>query len=263
MCGRYTVTVNPENYREYCLSILDSHPPSEFTTDENVKPVPRYNIVPASHVGAIFQEDGTLKHQVCHWWILPPFAAADAVFTRHHNGLTSFRYKAGARKSHFNSRYDTITNPKNRYWHTLLKTKRCVIVADGFYEWPAEELLPEGAEKIPHYFRLRSMEPFCFAGLWEKVTDDVGLPFYSVNIITVEPNELLRALPHHRMPAILKDAEISSWLDTASGLDTCINCLHRTPAELMEGFAVNKYINYAKNDFPDCIKPFQADNVLL
>lgn len=257
MCGRFAITVDDAEYFQYCGALAAKTRHAKLTVQDPPPPLrlgPRYNISPASHVGAVLVEEGVLKHLICHWWILPSYAVSGVEFKLSAAGGKTFRWKA-ERRSHFNSRFDTITNPKNRYWHGLLDKRRCVIAASGFVEWPAEEMLAKGEKKIPHYFRLKSGGMFCFAGLWEKAVDDESQPFYSVNIITVEPNDLLARLPHHRMPAILAERDVEAWLEPANRADQVQALLRPTPAELMEGYAIGDYVNSSRNDSPECLAP--------
>ncbi|GMW00455.1 MAG: DUF159 family protein [Candidatus Hydrogenedentota bacterium] len=254
MCGRFSVTVKPDQLKFFIDLALANAEPVPLMVHDSGPPGPRYNVVPTNPISIVHIEDGSLHMRTVHWWILPPYATKDVEFRRGPTGHKTFRWK-GPRKSHFNSRLDTIADPKRRYWHQLLKTKRCIIPADGFMEWPAEELLPKGAEKRPNYFRFTDHRMYFFAGLWERAKDDEGGDFYSANIITVEPNELLSALPHHRMPAILPPDALATWLNPDSALNDVLSCLVTTPATAMTGHPIANHVNFAQNDFPECISP--------
>ncbi len=86
------------------------------------------------------------------------------------------------------------------------------MVANGFYEWSDDALRDKTKPKVKGTFRLKQGRTFAFAGIWDLVKDDEGCDFFSFSIITVAPNQMLKSLPHHRMPAILQDEDIPGWL---------------------------------------------------
>ena len=127
--------------------------------------------------------------------------------------------------------------------------RRCLIPADGFYEWKKEE-----KGKTPYLIRLKSKQPFMFAGLWEKWHPDDGEPIYSCTIITTEANDLLKPI-HHRMPVILPQSSFDLWLDNvpqpAIRLD---NLLVPYGTDDMEAFPVSKKVNNPAHDDAECVR---------
>ena len=131
-----------------------------------------------------------------------------------------------------------------------LRKRRCLIPADGFYEWQQQ-----GRRKQPVYITLKAREPFSFAGLWESWRSPEGEESRSCTIITTEANELLTPI-HDRMPVILAKDREAVWLDpTIQDPARLLPLLTSYPAEEMEVYPVNLRVNNPGNDGPDCIEP--------
>jgi putative SOS response-associated peptidase YedK len=148
-----------------------------------------------------------------------------------------------------NARGETVASKPA--FRSALKHRRCLIPADGFYEWKKI-----GAGKQPHLIRFADGRAFAFAGLWERwLSRDGGAPVDSCTIITTTPNGLLREL-HDRMPVILPPAAFEEWLRpeplAAPRLD---ELLRPHPDSEMEAFAVNRRVNSPANDDPSCVEP--------
>ncbi len=133
---------------------------------------------------------------------------------------------------------------------TPLRKRRCVVMADGFYEWRKADK----KTKIPYYFRLKSQEPFGFAGLWDIWEKD-GQALKTFTIITTEPNELMQPI-HSRMPVILKESDEAKWLDPEiTRPEDVLPILKPYPSDDMEYFEVSTIVNSPKNDVAECIMP--------
>ena len=128
------------------------------------------------------------------------------------------------------------------------KKRRCLILADGYYEWKAE-----GKAKKPFYFHLRDDRPFAFAGLWDCWNGE-GVPLESCTIITTNANDLSRPI-HDRMPVILSPEACTLWLDREVE-DTRVlqDLLKPYPADAMESYAANPIVNSVKNNQPECLE---------
>ncbi len=125
--------------------------------------------------------------------------------------------------------------------------RRCLVPADGFYEWEKQ-----GRERLPHYFTLRERRPFYFAGLWEPARDDTPAAFC---IVTTTPNSLLAAI-HDRMPVILGPNSGPAWLGDEPLEPARLAQLCRPlPADLMNGHRVDSRVNSVRYEAPDCIVP--------
>ena len=130
----------------------------------------------------------------------------------------------------------------------LLKNRRCLVLADGFYEWRKER-----KGKVPTLFNLKSGEPLVFAGLWDTWKKPDSQTLRSYTIITTEPNEMLAPI-HNHMPVMLSDVAAFDWL-CGSEIDHALSLLKPFPGGLMDGYEVSKVMNNPVNDTSDCIAP--------
>lgn len=154
--------------------------------------------------------------------------------------------KIGA--SMINARGETVaTKPSFR---TAFKRRRCLIPADGFYEWQKQA---DSKTKIPHYIRMAKDRAFAFAGLWETWRGADGLAIDSCTIVTTEANELMRPL-HDRMPVILPEEHFAQRLDPKKGEAAELASLLKPypPAE-MTAFPISTLVNSPRNECPECI----------
>lgn len=220
MCGRFTYATAPEITAEFF----------ELTSVPELKP--RYNIAPTQPVPVILvsAEDSCRKLRPLHWGLIPHWAKDPGI---------------GARM--INARAETVaTKPAFR---AAFRERRCLIAADGFYEW---QKLPRG--KQPFYIRLSNAEPFAFAGLWEHWEGPDGAGIGSCTILTTEPNEVLRPI-HNRMPVILHPKDFSKWLDRATKQTNALEALLRPyPTEAMTAYPVSTRVNSPTRDDAGCIE---------
>lgn len=234
MCGRFTLASELD-------ALHDTFGESNFWLEFN----PRYNITPTQDVAVISnrQHDPDRRQEQKGYgffqWGLIPSWAKDA--------------KIGSRM--INARSETLSEKPS--FRAAYKRRRCLVLADGYYEWQKIE-----GEKIkqPMYIRLESQKPFAFAGLWEEwqATSDregMGTPLRSCTIITCPPNKTLESI-HHRMPVILPQDSYDQWL-TPDELtpDVLQPLLKPYTGEEMEAYPVSKYVNRPAHDSPECIKP--------
>ena len=218
MCGRYTLAANTKKLAE---AFAEFEVPAELPA--------RYNIAPSQPV-AVIANNGQRKVELFQWGLIPSWAKDPKIG----NQMINARAETLGEKPAFKTAY---------------KRRRCLVLADGFYEWRKEE----GKSKTPMYAQLKSGEPFAFAGLWEmwrSVEDDTIL---SCTIITTEPNELMANI-HNHMPVILPPEAYELWLDPAERMPEQLNGLLKPyPAELMTARPVSKLVNSPQNDSPECI----------
>jgi putative SOS response-associated peptidase YedK len=192
--------------------------------------LPRYNIAPTQPVLAVVDEQGQRVFTVFKWGLIP-FWAKDA--------------KMAARM--INARSESLAE-KPSFKH-LLKRRRCLIPATGFYEW-----ISTVKPKQPVYIKLKSNEPFAFAGLWDEWQSPTGA-VQSCTIITTDANSLIQPV-HHRMPAILQPEQEQLWLDPAVNESReLLPLLKPYPSEEMEMYWVSPMVNSPRNDSPACIVP--------
>jgi putative SOS response-associated peptidase YedK len=191
---------------------------------------PSFNVAPTDNVAVVLNNG--VKQLVAMRWGLVPFWATDPKIA----------------SKHINARAETLT--VKPAFKDAFKRRRCLVVADGFFEWQKQ-----GATKIPLFIHLEPERPFGFAGLYEIWTPPLGEKLVTCTIITTEANELVRPI-HDRMPVILsKDAE-DFWLDSAvEDHRRLLDLLQPYQASDMSAFTVSKLVNSVKNNSPECIEP--------
>lgn len=222
MCGRFTLTVDPADLQEAFYWVNFS----------NLNFGPRYNIAPTQPV-AVVANTGENKLDFFTWGLVPFWAKDPSIASR----MINARAETLAEKSSF----------KN-----ALKHRRCLILADGFYEW---RQVPGEKTKIPTYIHLQDGKPFAFAGLWEDWHSSDGSQILSTTIITTEPNELVKPI-HNRMPVILPEHAYEQWLTPGEADPQELSPLLRPfDADKMETYAVSRLVNSPQNDSPSCIQP--------
>lgn len=221
MCGRYTLTATPEQLAE--LLGLDQVPDFEA----------RFNVAPTQPVAALrVLVQGEGRQLDLLRWGLVPFWAKDA--------------KIGNKM--INARAETVADKPA--FRAAFKRRRCLVLADGFYEW---RRTPEG--KQPYYITLEDGGPFAFAGLWERWDKGEGEPLLTCTLITTTPNALMQQV-HHRMPVILSPGDYDLWLDPAvQDRERLLPLLRPFPAERMLAVPVSTLVNSPRNDLPECQEP--------
>ena len=153
-----------------------------------------------------------------------------------------------------NARAETLTELPS--FKPLVDRRRCIIPADGFYEWRKE-----GKHKVPMWVHLKNQEPFGLAGLWDVWRKPDGKRVESFTIITTDPNELVRPI-HNRMPVILQPEDEEQWLDTfRTPFIKAQSLLKPYPEELMDAHDVSPIVNSAKYDGPECVQPTSDDEI--
>lgn len=222
MCGRYTLQASPEELaRQFSVEVED---PSLFK--------PRYNIAPSQNVAVVRLKPDTSQRELVRlrWGLIPSWAKDPRIG----NQMINAKAETVATKPSFRSAF---------------RKRRCLIPADGFYEWQQQ-----GRQKQPMYIRLRDRRPFAFAGLWERWEPKDGEPVESCTIVTTEPNEFMRLI-HNRMPVILAPPDYDIWLDpTVQQTETLQAMLMPYPPESMEAYPVSRLVNNPRNDIPQCVE---------
>lgn len=219
MCGRYTLRTN--------LSLIAE----AFQVDAVGSAPPRFNVAPETLVAGIRRNDRQTRELIFFQWGLIPSWSKDP--------------KVG--RQLINARGETVaTKPSFR---AAFRSRRCLILADGFFEWKRD-----GRKKQPYYIRLSEDRPFAFAGLWEQWRGGDQV-IESCTIITTEANELIRPL-HDRMPVILDSADYEDWLNPHSDRGPAL--LRPFPPDRMTYYPVSDLVNRATNNLPECIEPFQG-----
>jgi len=196
--------------------------------------IPNYNVAPTQKIITVIKHNNENKLEKLHWGLVPFWAKDISIGSRM-----------------INARAETVSQKPS--FRNAFRKRRCLIPADGFYEWKGEK-----GNKQPYYVSIPSGEPFSFAGLWETWTDkETGEEsvYKSCTIITTAASESIREI-HHRMPAILDPEFHEKWLNTdiqdPKELQVIINdgIIHD-----MKYYPVSKLVNSVKNNDPNCIKP--------
>lgn len=221
MCGRFTLTADPNKIREKFPWL---NVPEEIQ--------PRYNVAPTQPV-AVVPNDGKNKLDFFLWGLIPSWAKDPEIGSRM-----------------INARAETLAEKPS--FRTAFRRRRCLILADGFYEW---RQIPGRKTKIPMYIRLESGLPFAFGGLWEAWHSPDGSEILSCTIITTPPNSLVQDI-HNRMPLILPEETYSQWLDPEEQDPAKLQAiLQPYPAEEMVAFPVSTLVNSPANESAECIIP--------
>jgi putative SOS response-associated peptidase YedK len=221
MCGRFTLTVDTGQLQE-AFSWLD--------IQGEIKP--RYNIAPNQPI-AVVPNDGKNRLDFFVWGLIPSWAKDPQIGNR----LINARSETLGEKPSFRAAY---------------RRRRCLVLADGFYEWRKE---PISKSKTPMFIQMESRDPFAFAGLWEDWHSSDGSEILSCTIITTEPNSLLKPI-HNRMPVILPRDGYSRWLDPEEKEPAQLtDLLQPYPAEEMIAYPVSRLVNSPNNEDPACIQP--------
>lgn len=221
MCGRFTLVSSEEQIAAILPQLIFDF---EFR--------PRYNIAPTQDIPAILNSDPG-RVQAVHWGLIPHWAKDRAIDSRM-----------------INARAETLAE-KNAFRRPL-RSQRCLVLADGFYEW---RTVPGQKQRQPMYIRLAGGRPFAFAGLWDTWHDPAGDAITSATLITTAPNGLIATI-HDRMPAILAEDEFAAWLAPGEcKAAEVLPLLRPYPADAMQMFAVSTRVNRPGFDDPSCIVP--------
>ena len=219
MCGRYSLTADEKQIN--ARFVARSMPST---------PTARYNIAPTQPVWALVHTEEP-RIVALRWGLIPSWAKDKAIGNR----MINARAEGIAEKPSF---------------RRAIRQRRCLVLADGFYEWQKT-----GPSKLPYYIRLKSGEPFGFAGLWERWSAPSGETIHSCTIITTTPNALMADI-HHRMPVIVPREAEEHWLDpTIEDPQKVLPLLQPYPAGELEAYAVSTLVNSPRNDVAACIEP--------
>ena len=227
MCGRYTLT-SQEGLVEDFEAALDGNAPA------NPWFKPRFNVAPTQDAPIVRLRDGVRVIEMMRWGLVPFWGA-----------------KQGAKPPlMINARVEGLTG--KAVFRDALERRRCLVPADGFFEW--QKL--GGKAKQPMWIHPAARGRFAFAGLWAKAKTDAG-ELQSYTIITGPPNDLVRPI-HDRMPVILDRSAWSAWLDPATAADTARALLVVPPKDGWRAEPVSPWVNIADHDDPTCIAPTGA-----
>lgn len=219
MCGRFTIRTSPREVAQL------------FEVDELPLFAPRYNVAPSQSVlAARLRSDGSRELVPLTWGFVPSWSKDP---------------NSGNRP--INIRSETAL--ERPMFRAALRQRRCLIAADGFFEW-----LTQGKAKQPYYFQRADGRPFGFAGIWESWRGE-GRVLETCALFTTSANETVAPI-HDRMPVILAPADFATWLDpTNEDPQTLVSLLRPLPAAELTAQPVSPLVNSPRNDGPECIMP--------
>jgi putative SOS response-associated peptidase YedK len=215
MCGRYTLM----KLADLLKLIPWLQVPAEVLERQS-----RYNVAPSQILPIVTDSHGQAVLRDARWGFVPSWT------------------KGKPKAQPINARAETVAD--GGMFRRAFQHRRCLVPADGFYEW-------QGAKppKQPYFIRMQDHGLFAFAGLWERWHPENAEPVDTFTILTITPNELMKPI-HDRMPVIIPPQDYRRWL---SGQDPQ-DLLKAYPAELMEAVAVSSRVNSPKFDGPECIE---------
>jgi putative SOS response-associated peptidase YedK len=190
---------------------------------------PRYNIAPTQDVAAIISDGRERRIGFLKWGLIHPWAV---------NAKSSMRP--------INARAETLL--VNRRFRSLVPKKRCIIPADGFFEWQRNT-------KQPMRIRLKGRDVFAFAGIYDTWHGPDGQKISSFAIITCAPNQFMATI-HDRMPVILNEAGVNLWLDRSVTDPELLTSILRPTDEEMYAYPVHPMVGNVRNDRPQCIEEY-------
>ncbi|TVY01381.1 SOS response-associated peptidase [Cohnella terricola] len=220
MCGRYTITITLE---ELMLRYLTEEPMGSY-------PMPRYNVAPMQNVLAVVHNGKKNRLGELRWGLVPSWASDD---------------KIGSKM--INARAETLLERSS--FKSLVRRKRAIVPADGFYEWKKQ-----GNLKQPMRMTMKGGGIFSMAALYDTWLSPDGRKISTCTIITTTPNSLMADI-HDRMPVILRPEDEAEWLDRGNeDVRGLMALLRPYSAEAMRAYPVSPIVGNVKNDTAECIE---------
>ena len=222
MCGRYLIITTPEAMRAFFRYLEQPNFPA------------RYNVAPTQPIPIVRTFEGARQFALVRWGLIPAWVKDPRLFSLL-----------------INARSDGVLDKPA--FRNAMRRRRCLIPADGFYEWKAE-----GERRKPFAVRPRAGGPIAFAGLWEVWTGPNGEEFETAAIVTTQANRALRAL-HDRMPVVLAPETYDMWLDCrAVDAQVAAALLAPAPENFFDAYEISPAVNRVANDSPDLLLPAAA-----
>ncbi|MFN3191844.1 MAG: SOS response-associated peptidase [Aureliella sp.] len=233
MCGRYTLKTPPDQWGQFLLPIVESSSRDGWKTDAWK---PRYNIAPTQDVVAVEKPaEGAARIDYFRWGLVPTWAKELSVGSRM-----------------INARSETVH--EKRSFAKPFEKQRCLVIADGYYEW---QKLKSG-EKQACWIAPASEEVICFAGLWETNKRATGEEVRSCTILTTEANEQLASL-HDRMPVVLDERGAEMWLDPRVPSEELRPLLGAAENGFFHVREVSRFVNNARNEGEECLREIREE----
>lgn len=220
MCGRFALYSDP-----FTLA-------RRFQTDALQGLAPHYNVAPSQNIPIVRAANGVRQFSLARWGLVPHWAKD---------------IKIGY--STFNARAETVA--EKPAFRTAFRQKRCLIPADGFYEWQA---IPDAKTKQPWFIALQNREPLAFAGLWARWQNAGGAALESCTIIVTTANQIMKPI-HERMPVIVAPDDWNAWLEPDTKDTRALRSLLKPyPPEDMAVWPVSTLVNNPRNDVKECLE---------
>jgi putative SOS response-associated peptidase YedK len=217
MCGRFTLHTPTAQIEE------------AFHLHSGLELKPRYNIAPSQDIPIIRDTENEREMAMARWGLIPGWSK-----------------ESRSKYSTINARIESVAEKPT--YRTPFKKRRCLIPADGFYEWKTVNGI-----KIPHHIRMKNSKVFAFAGLWDHWEDEEG-SIESCTIIVMPSNEVMKPV-HERMPAIIAPAHYDLWLDSRIvDKQEIMHYLSPGPSSQLTAYPVSTWVNTPKNNDERCIK---------
>lgn len=228
MCGRFAISREPGRYADFF----------EASVSEALEEIePNYNVAPTDRVYGVIEDADGRRMGVFKWGLVPFWSESP---------------KDGAKR--INARAETVaTKPM---FKDAFARRRCLLPADGFYEWQKND----DGTKQPIYIFGATHAPLGLAGIWERWKDAEGQVLTTCSVITTRPNELMRPI-HNRMPVVLPQEHWKTWLDPqVDNAEALVSLLEPAPEGLLETVKVAKTVNNVRNKGPECLEPPQQED---
>ena len=222
MCGRFSITVTKEELADY---LIDYYGIDDFSSEINV---PRYNVAPGQDIIAIINDGIKYRVGMMKWGFVPFFAKDEKI-----------GYKM------INAKAETLHEKVS--FKDAFKNKRCLILANGFYEWKKEN-----EQKIPMRIMLKSNNIFAMAGLWSLFKREDKTNLFTCTIITTNANETVSKI-HDRMPVILTTEKAKLWLNHEIDDLNLLSSILIPSQEDMDSYQVSPLVNNPKNEKAEII----------
>ena len=221
MCGRFVRFSSWAELRKTMTLLSPS---------ENAPELPAsYNVAPTQKVLVAREHDGKCEGAVMRWGLIPSWAK-------------------DKKMAQINARADTAADKP--MFRSAFKKRRCLILADGYYEWKTN-----GKQKQPYFYRLKADGPLLFAGLWETWRVEGEEPLETCAILTTDANELAKEV-HNRMPVILTGDDALAWIDPEiDDKEKLTALLQPFDPDKMKCYAVDTMVGNVRNNSPECITP--------
>ena len=222
MCGRFVQSASVDDYARYFGA-------GEVKTESLES---NYNVAPTDPVYAVAEHDETRMVGTFGWGLVPHW---------------SKDRKQAAR--FINARSETLLDKPA--FRDSFRTKRCLIPADGFYEWTRRD-----GVKVPHYIFIGTHAPMALAGLWASWKDPETEEWHrTCSVITTKPNDFMKPI-HDRMPVVLDPVVWDDWLDRSNtDAESLLPFLRPPSEELLETYEVSTFVNSVRNNGPECVAP--------